>query len=216
MKSLRFAMPCLTALFFAAAFSSAASANCGTSNKSSGQRASNTSRHPIPAALIHPMKRSAADENLAPEPSVTGYWYVRWLADGMLVDDGFDLWSSDGLEFFNDSPAPFEGDVCMGVWTKTAPYTYVVKHPSWIFDQAGVNLLGVVVIREQITLAPDGLTFSGTSSEDAYDMSGNLLGHFEAELTGERVNALDDPSVANNPIPGLPASIVNRGATQQH
>jgi len=138
-----------------------------------------------------------------------GYWYVRYLADGQLVDDGFDTWLSDGIEVLNDTTTPSAGNVCLGTWTKTAPFTYTLKHPSWIFDDANVNLIGVAIIKETITLDPKGNSFTGQTEIDLFDLSGNPLGVETADLTGERIFAVDDPSVTT-PIPGLPASILSR------
>jgi hypothetical protein len=141
--------------------------------------------------------------------SIAGLWYARFLAGGQLVDDGFDVWNSDGTEILNDSPAPSSGAVCVGVWTKTSALTYTLKHPSWIFDDAGVNLIGVVIIREYITLDPAGNSYSGDAVLDVYDLAGNLLGQEFAEITGERIVATDDPTQMTG-IPGLPPSILKR------
>ena len=152
-----------------------------------------------------------ADAPVAPavEPSIVGYWYTQYLADGQLIDDGFDAWMSDGMEILNDSPMPASGAVCLGVWQKTAPYTYVLKHPTWIFDDTNTNLIGVAILRTQVTLDASGNSFKGQVTIDAYDLMGNSLGEETADLAGERIVAVDDPA-ATTPIPGLPASILNR------
>ena len=70
-------------------------------------------------------------------------------------------------------------------------------------------LIGIVMIREQITLHADGNSYSGSSTFDAYDLLGNRLQHGTALLIGKRITAVDDPGTTTG-IPGLPTSIVNR------
>ncbi len=166
-----------------------------------------------PAALALksrlPVFPAESGANPAAEASIVGFWYTRILIEGQLVDDGFDMWLSDGTEILNDTSAPSSGAVCMGVWTKTAPLTYQLKHPAWIFDDAGVNLIGVVIFSEKVFLDPNGNKFSGTVSINAYDLSGNVLEAAQFDLTGERMTALDD-GPAGGGIPGLPKSILSR------
>jgi len=198
-------MPFVTAIVFAAVFSGTASANCNfsrTSQLRAGSAAMLSSPiDPLTQATRPQDDRGAA--SAAPEPSIAGFWYVRFMANGQLVDDGFDMWNSDGTETLNDSPAPSTGNVCLGVWTKTAPFTYTLKHPSWIFDTTGVNLIGIAIIREQITLHAGGNSYSGEATLDVYDTAGHLLDHESSQLAGQRISALDDPK-DHSPIPGLP------------
>jgi hypothetical protein len=145
----------------------------------------------------------------AVEPSIAGFWYMRTFADGQLVDDGFDMWLADGTEILNDTTAPSSGAVCLGVWTKTAPFTYELKHPSWIFDDTNTTLIGVVIIYEKVVLDPGGNSYSGTVTINAYDLAGNVLNTEQFDLTGERMTALVDPA-DTGAIPGLPKSVVSR------
>jgi hypothetical protein len=200
------------AIVFAAVFAGAANARCGISPTPRFRAASS-------ALLSLPVRpetqpgrqplRAADDGGQAADPAIAGLWYVQFIAGGQVVDDGFDVWHSDGTEVLNDSPAPSSGNVCLGVWAKTGQFTYTLKHPSWIFDAAGVNVIGIVVIREQITLSHDGNSYAGTSTLDVFDTAGNLLDHETAELTGKRITALDAPGHTTG-IPGLPPEILNR------
>jgi hypothetical protein len=198
----------MTAIVFAAVFAGAANAKCGIS-QAPRFRAANTALLSLPATPGTQRPREADASDQETQPSITGLWYVQFIADGQVVDDGFDMWHSDGTEVLNDSPAPSSGAVCLGVWEKTGPLTYTLKHPSWIFDAAGVNLIGIVVIREQITLSHDGNSYSGTSTIDAYDTAGNLLSHGTALVSAKRITAVDEPGHTTG-IPGLPTSILNR------
>jgi hypothetical protein len=122
----------------------------------------------------------------AAEPSMVGLWNVTFVAGGQVVDQGFDQWNSGGTEILNDTPPPSTGNVCLGVWAKTGPNTYKLKHPSWTFDPAG-NLTGTAIIREQVTLDARGKTFKGPVTVDVFDLNGNLLFHLDAVVTGQRI-----------------------------
>ena len=65
-------------------------------------------------------------------------------------------------------------------WTQTGVRTYKLKHPSWSFDNTGA-LLGTVLIRETVTLSPDGNSYSGSYTYDVY----NTSGVFQVEYTGQ-------------------------------
>ena len=43
---------------------------------------------------------------------------------------------------------------------------YKLMHPSWIFDDAGVNRIGVAIIRETVTLAKGGDSSTGDVTID--------------------------------------------------
>ena len=188
------------AIAIAAVFVGTAGAKCGPQ----------TQNNPIALAHVRPlvlkttpMVTRPADGTPAVEPSIAGLWSMQIVADGQVVDEGFDMWHPDGTELLNDTSTPSSGAVCIGIWTKTAPYTYQLKHPSYIFDDANVNLIGLVIIRETITLDPSGNSYTGTLATDAYDLMGNSLGHQEAELRALRIAVVDDPKQTTG-IPGLP------------
>ncbi len=203
MKTFAFAVVC------ASLFAGAAGASC----KVAGPGRLFSSR--AGAAALNLRQQWFSPERLdaapaSPNASPVGFWYVRFLAGGQLVDDGFDIWTSDGTEILNDSVAPASGAVCLGVWTKVDSKTYTLKHPTWIFDDAGVNLVAVGIIREQVQLDQGGNTFTGTLTLDVYDLAGNHLDHETGSVTGTRINAVDDKNAPAAPIPGLPASILSR------
>jgi len=118
--------------------------------------------------------------------TIVGLWNVNFISGGQSVDQGFDQWNSDGTEILNDTPPPATGNVCLGVWTKTGPSTYKLKHPSWTFDAAG-NLNGTAVIRETITLGAGADSFQGPFTVDVFDLTGKNLMHLEGTITGLRI-----------------------------
>ena len=122
----------------------------------------------------------------ARDPSIVGLWRVTFTVGGQIVDEGFDVWHSDGTEVLNDTVAPSTGNVCLGVWQQTGRRTYKLKHPSWTYDANGV-LTGTAIIRENVTIDRSGRTFSGTQTLDVYDLNNNLLFHGEGEITGKRI-----------------------------
>ena len=54
------------------------------------------------------------------------------------------------------------------------------------------QLIGPTRIQEDVTLAPDGESFNGTFSIDAYDEAGDLQVHLEGQITGTRIH-VDTP-----------------------
>ena len=124
----------------------------------------------------------------AQHPTIVGLWRVTFVSGGQTVDEGFDQWNTGGTEILNDTPPPATGNVCLGVWTQTGGFSYKLKHPSWTFDASG-NLNGTVIIREQPVVAPNGNSFQGPFTLDAYDLSGNFLWHADGTITGRRITA---------------------------
>jgi hypothetical protein len=115
-----------------------------------------------------------------------GLWDSKVISDGQVIDEGFDAFHSDGTEVLVDESAPATDNVCLGIWEQTGPSTIKLKHPSWYFDLNG-NLLGVVIIRETLTLDPDCDSYHGASTEDIYDTHGNKIGHYTAEIRATRI-----------------------------
>jgi len=117
---------------------------------------------------------------------ITGLWTITFTSGGQVVDQGFDVWHSDGTELLNDTPPPATGNVCVGIWSRTGGRGYKLYHPSWTFDNNG-NLDGVAIIWEQVTLDPRGATFKGTYTVDVSDLSGAPLAHFEGTIAAQRI-----------------------------
>ena len=146
-------------------------------------------RPPTPAAT--PKDQDGAP---APEPSIVGLWVVNFVEDGQIVDQGFDVWSSDGTETLNDAVPPATGNVCLGAWSKTSPLTYSLNHPSWIYDDTNTMVVAMAFIREHITLDSSGNSFSGDVTIDVIDLMGNQLDHEVGTVSAQRITADTDPS----------------------
>jgi hypothetical protein len=117
---------------------------------------------------------------------IVGLWNVTFTSGGETVDVAFDAWHSDGTEILNDYTNPIEGNVCLGVWEQTGPRTYKLKHPSWSFDTTG-TLLGTVIIRETVTVSPEGNSYKGSYAYDIYDTTGAFVVEYTGTLAATRI-----------------------------
>ncbi|HLG95071.1 MAG TPA: hypothetical protein VKX49_02035 [Bryobacteraceae bacterium] len=118
--------------------------------------------------------------------SIVGLWKTTSYSGAQVVDEAFEQWNSDGTEVLNDNPSPLLGNICLGVFIKAGAATYKLKHPSWTYDNNG-NLNGTAIIREQITVAPSGNTYSGTFTVDLFDLNGTHLVQLGGTVTGQRI-----------------------------
>ena len=133
-----------------------------------------------------PMQRSVSSEE-DDNGSIVGLWHVRFLSGGVLYDEGFDQWHSDGSEILNDNGVPpAQGNVCLGVWKKVGSHTFKLKHPAWNWDANG-NLIGTLIIRETVTLDAGGDSYQGTFKFDFYDVNGNLTSEVKGDLGAKRI-----------------------------
>jgi hypothetical protein len=141
----------------------------------------------LPDEKVAAREALASSDNPGDGPNtIVGLWLTTVSVDGQSVYQAFESFSSDGLEVLNDNGAPQAGNVCLGVWT-SAGRNIKVNHPSWNYDSNG-NLIGTVVIREQVALDPGGNSFKGTVSVDVYDLNGKQVQPtFTALLSGKRI-----------------------------
>lgn len=133
-----------------------------------------------PASTPEDWQHNSAD------PSIVGLWKTTLTSGGQVVDEGFDQWNSDGTEVLNDDPPPQTGNVCLGVYVKSAMSTYKLKHPSWTFDASG-NVNGTAIIRELVIVGQGGNTYQGTYSIEVYDLQGNRLAQFGGTISATRI-----------------------------
>ena len=132
---------------------------------------------------------------------IVGFWQVTLTAkgnlppgppDGVVLDKGFSQWHSDGTEILNSSRAPVTQSFCLGVWKKVGTSRYKLNHFPISWDPNS-NLVGVANIREEVTLSPDGKSFTGTFTLDQYDQEGNKLAHLIGVVSGTRIT-VDTPA----------------------
>jgi hypothetical protein len=128
-------------------------------------------------------------------PTMVGTWKEQWISvgskgipDGTEIDAGYAQWHSDGTEInLSGLRSPLTGNVCLGVWKKTGPWSYQMNHFGISYDTTGVNLVGPARIQQWLVLAQDGLATSGKFTIDQYDEAGNLLAHLQGKIVGTRV-----------------------------
>jgi hypothetical protein len=186
-------VPALSALALATMFAPYAHAGCGLYRpvpRPAGWQPQMASPRLVLAAL------AIDDEDATPHrPSIVGTWKEKWISegssglpDGAEFDASYSQWHSDGTEInVSGLRAPITGDVCLGVWIKTGARTYQMNHFGVSYDSTGVNLVGPARIQQWLTLDPKGDSTSGKFTVDQWDEAGNLLAHFQGNVTGTRV-----------------------------
>jgi hypothetical protein len=112
----------------------------------------------------------------AAETSIVGFWRVDFTAQGDTepFDSAYVQWHSDGTEIMNSSRDPRTQSFCLGVWKKTGPFTYTLKHLAMSWDGAG-HPVGPATILENVTLALHGDMFTGTFTLTQYAMDGTTV-----------------------------------------
>ena len=118
-------------------------------------------------------------------PSIVGLWQVTLVADGTIIDVGFDAWHADGTETLNDA-SPVSHNVCLGVWEQTGRRTFRLKHPAFRYDAAG-NVIGTLVLRETNVVDRGGNRFSGEFTIQFFDLAGVMVFEGAGQIVGERV-----------------------------
>lgn len=119
------------------------------------------------------------------EPSIVGFWHIRFLVGGQQIQEAFQIWNVGGTEVHNPNQNP-GGGVCLGSWKETGPRTSKLTHRVWNYDATG-NFLGTIHVAETITVSRNGRTQAGSFALDFYDPSGNFITEVAGAVIGERV-----------------------------
>lgn len=176
-------------------------------------------RAPESARLVEAVYRPGAGqfipvgfETSVPNRGIVGMWKVTFVSDGVppnpvpkgvMTDFGTVQWHNDGTEvMISGGRAPSEGDVCMGVWEQTGPFTYKLKHIAlaWVSEDTPPSMggpgptpaqfLGPAIIREVVTVDKSRDTYQGDFTIDQYATDETtLLVHISGTVTGTRVTA---------------------------
>ena len=150
----------------------------------------------VPIAKLHRQSwkpgRDSASLTLASSSNdpIVGMWRVQFVSGGTVIDQTFVQWHDDGTELMNSSRNPDTQSFCMGVWQNTGGSTYKLNHYgiSWDPSTSTTAPQGLANIRESVTLAADGNSYSGTFTIVQYDESGNVLATIPGTIVGYRVN----------------------------
>ena len=154
---------------------------------------------------------AAANETSAAHDGIVGLWNVTFVSDGgayplpipagVVTDFGTVQWHSDGTEIMiSGGRPPSSGDVCMGVWEQTGPFTYQLNHIAlaWVSSDtppplgpvSPATFVGPATMRQGVALnhARDG--YSGTFTIDQYAADGTtLLEHVSGTISATRITA---------------------------
>ena len=136
-----------------------------------------------------------------PMASMVGMWHVTFTAkgngsaipDGAPIDNAIAVWHSDKTEIMNSGRPAQDGDFCLGVWEALGQCKYKLNHFAWGGNDTtnapgGIGKpLFATHVAEEVVLSPDGKSFSGTFTLDAYDTSFNSAGHVVGVIKGTRV-----------------------------
>jgi hypothetical protein len=131
--------------------------------------------------------------------SIVGLWKVQFISkgnvshnpsipDGAVIDFGYSQWHSDGTEILNSGGhAPATENFCLGVYQQTAFLGFQLNHFPISYDATTGAIANYIEIRETVTLAPDGGSYSGPFTFDIYDTKGNHVDHLVGTATGSRL-----------------------------
>lgn len=123
--------------------------------------------------------------------TILGLWKKVYYSGGVLNDIGLDQFSAGGTELLNDVVA-FNGgnNFCIGVWKQVGPRSYDLVHTFYVFDPNNAKIaIGVSIEKSRLFVSRDGNRFTGTWTQDNYDLYGALVPgtHFDGTITGTRI-----------------------------
>ncbi len=166
-----------------------AAAACGSSVQRLPPSVSSALQLPPPQGHL---SDGVAAEELRPgkSPSMTGLWKTVFVADGTVVNLGFNTWHDDGTEWAVDgSVPPSGGNVCPGVWERIGQRSYRTIHPAFNYDASNTHIVSITIERLNVSISRDGNTYEGDFTWDNYDLQGNLLSDSSVagRVTGTRI-----------------------------
>jgi hypothetical protein len=135
------------------------------------------------------------------KPSIVGLWHVVFTAkgnpgqappDGTPIDNAVAAWHSDRTEIMNSGRPPQDGNFCLGTWEEVGECKYKLNHFALGYDTTNApegigKPAGPTHIVEEVTLSPDGKSFTGTFTLDTYDSSFNHGMTIVGTLKGTRI-----------------------------
>jgi hypothetical protein len=123
--------------------------------------------------------------------SIVGMWSFKMTPTAGPGDFGYQQWHSDGTELMNSGGrAPATENFCMGVWRQVAPSRYHLNHLALSYDPSSGQINARVNIKEDVTLDPSGMNYSGSFTLDVYDPTGTTaVAHQNGQVTAQRVPA---------------------------
>jgi len=169
---LRLAGSCLIGLAFISSANAACSIDLSALKAASLHMQQSLPNSGFAAAVFHPDAMSdasmmpVADRDAAPA-SIVGLWRFQF-SPSLGGDFGTVIWHQDGTEIMISAARdPAAGDVCMGTWKQTGPFTYELNHIAMGHDgppggPPSPTFTNTVHLHEHIKLAPSGNSYTGT------------------------------------------------------
>jgi hypothetical protein len=117
-----------------------------------------------------PLRTAQADADNG--HTIVGLWRVHYFVGTQQVNQTFDQWHRDGLEFEVAGIAP--GAVCQGTWKRISNDRVKLCHVAWTFDANGA-LNGYWDETQINTVDSNGNGYHGTFEMSFYDLSGKFL-----------------------------------------
>jgi hypothetical protein len=132
--------------------------------------------------------------------SVVGMWHgVLRIGDanGLVFDEFLQHFHSDGTELIlsNGFP-PALGNVCIGIWKRTGPGAYKIKHMTWNWspETGGFGVPGTFAghfeLQVRLRLARGGDAYRGTWKAQNFDTEGKHLPELDVAgvVIGKRIS----------------------------
>lgn len=132
--------------------------------------------------------------------SIIGMWHAIMRigdANGPVYDEVFQQFHSDGTEMIvSNGLPPALGNVCIGVWKRTGPGTYKLRHMTWNWlpDTGDFGVPGTFAghfeLQVKLRVNGDSNGFRGNWKATNFDAAGNHLPELDAEgvMIGKRIN----------------------------
>jgi len=132
--------------------------------------------------------------------SIVGMWHAVLRigdANGAVYDEVLQQFHSDGTEMIvSNGLPPALGNVCIGVWKRTGPGTYKLKHMTWNWapETGGFGVPGTFAghfeLQVRLRLASDGDAYRGNWKAQNFDTEGKHLPELDAAgvVIGKRIS----------------------------
>lgn len=187
----------LAMFLVATVFTFNASAQCGVADGKTTSASSAVERAPLLATSRAATLQSERLDSIF-ERWIVGFWRVNFIITGptgedIVIDAGFAQWHADGTEIMNSSKPPATSNFCLGVWERTARFTYKLNHFA-ISSTLNGDLVGIANIREDLTLDKSGNSYTGTFSIDQFDTKGNNIMHVAGKVVATRITVDTKPA----------------------
>ena len=132
----------------------------------------------------------------AGEPSLVGTWYghatlvdctTRVPVAGVPILDDYRTINTGGT-FIQSQAFDFNRSSGHGIWKKATPLTYSTRYNNFSFDQnANDAFSGHAEVRESVSIAKNGKTFTATAEINAYHADGSFEHTVCADVTAEKM-----------------------------